>query len=212
MLTRQYGFPEPDKQALLDAHGTLRQVPDFQVDKLRQLNRFVELFGSSGTSEPHITQFLAKEENQFILKMAFFCKTIYPEKECRWAEPEKKAIRLDFFAEQPNGYSDIIEFKLPDFRGDVTTGTENRETFRAELNSYISQTRVYEEYFEDPRNRRYVEATHAIKVRYPKRYLVLGRRWLFSNEDWKLVQNDYRNLTIVTYDDLVDGVRSQLYS
>jgi len=205
-------FPEPQKQAVVDAHVSLRGVPDFQIDKLRQLNRFVELLCSIDTSESNITHFLAEPENQFIIKMAFFCNSIYPEKECDWAEPDKKAIKPDFFSEQSNGFADIIEFKLPAFGGTVTTGTENRETFTAKINSYVSQTRVYEEYFEDPRNREHVKTVHGITVRYPRRYLVVGRRWMFSTEDWKKIQNDFRNLNIITYDDLANGVRSQLYS
>ena len=36
--------------------------------------------------------------------------------------------------------------------------------------------------------------------------------WMFSTDDWKKIQNDFRNIHIITYDDLVDGVRGQLYS
>lgn len=207
-----HSFPNPQKQAVVDAHVSLRGVPDFQIDKLRQLNRFVELLCSIDTSEPDITHFLAEPENQFIIKMAFLCNSIYPEKECDWAEPDKKPIKPDFFSEQPNGFANIMEFKLPTFGGTVTTGTKNRETFTAKINSYVSQTRVYEEYFEDPRNREHVKTAYGITVRYPRRYLIVGRRWMFSTEDWKKIQNDFRNLDIITYDDLVDGVRSQLYS
>jgi hypothetical protein len=205
-------FPEPDKQAQIDNRVTLRRPPDYQMDKLRQLNRFVEMAFSIDVSEPEITSFLAAKENQFIIKLAFFATAIYPEKECQWAETGKKAIKPDFFAEHPNGFSDIVEFKLPDFGGSVTTGTENRKAFSAKVTAYAAQTRVYEEYFEDPRNKRHVAEQHGIKVQYPHRFLVVGRRWMFSTGDWKKIQNDFRNLTIVTYDDLVDGVRGQLYA
>ena len=206
-------FPDPKIQAALDTRVKFRSAPDFQIDKLRQLNRFVELFCSNElTSETELTRFLAEEDNQFIVKMAFFCQKLYPERRCEWAEPGRPAIKPDFFGEQPNGYSDLVEFKLPDFGGAMVTGPINRETFSAKLTAYVSQTRVYEEYFEDPRNREHAETKWGIKVRYPKRYLVVGRRWMFPTEDWRKIQNDFRNLTVVTYDDLVDGVRSQLYS
>lgn len=204
-------FQNPEKQAQSDARVTLRQPPNYQIDKLRQLNRFVEIAFSIDTSEPEITTFLAAQENQFIIKMAFFAKAIYPQKKCQWAEAGKKAIKPDFFTEQPNGFSDIVEFKLPDFGGSATTGSENRETFSAKLSAYVAQTRVYEEYFEDPRNKSYVAEQHGITVQYPRRFLVVGRRWMFSTDDWKKIQNDSRNLTIITYDDLIDGVRGQLY-
>ena len=206
-------FPDPQKQAELDARVTLRSAPDFQIDKLRQLNRFVELFCSKElTSETELTRFLAEEINQFIVRMAFFFKKLYPERQCEWAEPGRPAIKPDFFGEHPNGFSDVVEFKLPHFDGVTVVGTINRETFSAKLGGYVSQTRVYEEYFEDPRNREHAETKWGVKVRYPRRYLVVGRRWMFSTEDWRKIQNDVRNLTLVTYDDLVDGVRSHLYS
>ena len=47
---------------------------------------------------------------------------------------------------------------------------------------------------------------------YPKRWLVVGRRWMFSSDDWKKIEHDYKDFAIRTYDDIVDGIRSQLYS
>jgi hypothetical protein len=43
-----------------------------------------------------------------------------------------------FFVELPNGYSNIIEFKLPVIQGSIIKGTENRERFSAELSSFIA--------------------------------------------------------------------------
>ena len=90
-------------------------------------------------------------------------------------------------------------------------GKSNRETFSAEINAYISQTRVYREYFEDPNNRKWVKEKYNLNVRYPKRYLVVGRRFDFSNEVWKEIIDDYKDVEIITFDDLVDGVVSQFY-
>ncbi|MES9771577.1 Shedu anti-phage system protein SduA domain-containing protein, partial [Priestia megaterium] len=185
---------------------------DYQYEKLPQINRFIELISSNKTSEPEITQFLAKPENAFMLKMMFMGMEMYDEKECAWqSDKGRKPIKPDFFITGPNGFSDIIEFKLPDLKGKAIVGKINRETFSAEINSYISQTRSYEEYFEDPNNRAYVEEKYGLKVRYPKRVLVMGRRWMLSSDEWRALENDYRNITIRTYDDLIDGVVSQLY-
>lgn len=197
-------------------HDSLFEFPlpeEFQYEKLVQVNRFIELFSSEKTSETDITRFLEAPENQFILKMAFFGKDIHAEIQCPWqSEPERQSIRPDFFITDPNGLADIIEFKLPNLKGRAVVGRVNRETFSAEIQSYIAQTSVYEEYFEDPSNRKYVKEKHGIDVRYPNRILVLGRRWMFDVYEWKRIQHQYRNITIRTYDDLVDGILSQLYS
>ncbi|NQX46615.1 DUF4263 domain-containing protein [Paenibacillus tritici] len=213
--TDQFKFscwPSLEKQAILDAHSEYPNPEGFQFERLVQLNRFVEILSSINTRETDITQFLNLPENQFILKMAFLAKDIHNEKTCDWAEEGKKAIRPDFFITAPNGFSDIVEFKLPTLKGAPVVGRENRETFSAELSSYISQTRVYTKYFEDPRNRQHVLEEHGLKILYPNRWLVIGRRWMFDTDEWKEIENEYKGLGIRTYDDLIDGVIYQLYN
>jgi hypothetical protein len=90
-------------------------------------------------------------------------------------------------------------------------GTANRERFSAEVNSYIAQTRVYKEYFNEKANRDYVVQQHGIKVYAPKRILVLGRRWEFEGDVWQAVASEHPDLTLLTYDDLMDSVSAQLY-
>jgi len=192
-----YEYPMPD---------------DYQLTKFSQLNRFVELISSNKTKEVEITKFLELPENQFILKMAFFGKEVHSERECQWQSEERKPIRPDFFVVDPNNYANIVEFKLPELKGSPTVGSINRETFNAQIHSYIAQTGVYEEYFEDPNNREYVKEKYGINVRYPKRILVIGRRWMFDYTEWKRIEHEFRNITIRTFDDLIDGVLSQLYS
>ncbi|GAB4032683.1 hypothetical protein GCM10028774_13920 [Spirosoma jeollabukense] len=112
---------------------------------------------------------------------------------------------------QPNGYANIVEFKLPYLKSNLVTGRSNRETFSAEINSYISQTRVYKSYFDDPNNRKWFEAKYGFKVFNPRRILVIGRRWDFRNDDWREIVADYKDIEIMTYEDLVDGVVAQFY-
>lgn len=193
-----YNYPLPPKE-------------DYKFNKLPQLNRFIELVGNKKTSEPQLTKFLEQAENKFILTMGFLAKSIHPQMTCEWQSEIKDAIRPDFFIVKPNGYADILEFKLPDLKSKAVTGRTNRESFSAEINSYISQTRVYKEYFEDPNNRKWISDKYEINVRYPKRILVIGRRWDFSNEVWKEIIDDYKDVDIITFDDLVDGVVSQFY-
>ena len=186
-------------------------INDFKYIKLPQINRFVELVGNSNTTEPQLTSFLELPENKFILSMGFLGTEIHPQLLCDWQSQNRESIKPDFFIVRPNGFADIIEFKLPNLKGNTVVGKSNRETFSAEINSYISQTRVYKEYFEDPNNRNWVEEKYNIKVRYPKRILVVGRRWDFSSDEWKEIIDDYRDIELITFDDLIDGVVSQFY-
>ncbi|WP_339259316.1 Shedu anti-phage system protein SduA domain-containing protein [Lysinibacillus sp. FSL K6-3209] len=208
-----YMWPNLADVIMHDAHFQYPRPSGFREEKWFSLNRFVELISSKDTSEPQITTFLAEPENQFILKMAFMGKNISPECELEWQSEDRKAIRPDFFIEGSNGYSDIVEFKLPNLKNiNSIVGRENRETFSAEIHSYVSQTRDYEYYFEDPKNREFAEEKHGIKVYYPKRILVMGRRWMLDTPDWRRLENDYRNIMIKTYDEVIDLVLSHLYS
>jgi hypothetical protein len=205
-------WPNMEERAAIDSRYCYPQPIDREQEKLTILNRFIELFSSAATPEPDITRFLAEEKNQFILKLAFFAKEIHSEKECAWVNEERKPIKPDFFVTAPNGYSDIVEFKLPTLKSSSIVGSENREAFSAEINSYIAQTRTYMDYFADFQNRKLVKEVHGFNVLHPKRYLVIGRRWMFSTDQWRVIEKDYKDFEIKTYDDIVDGVLSQLYS
>lgn len=185
---------------------------DFKDIKLNIINKFIELYGDDNNSEPQITSFLEKDENRFILNMAFFAKKIYGQLKCEWQSEDKEAIKPDFFIEKPNGYADIVEFKLPKIKGDTIVGRTNRERFSSEITSFIAQTRVYKIYFEDPNNRSWVQKKYGFKVYNPKRYIVAGRRWDFSSDVWLEIKSDYQDVELITYDDLIDGVISQFYN
>jgi len=56
-----------------------------------------------------------------------------------------------------------------------------------------------------------VKDIHGVNVYYPKRVLVVGRRWELEREIWRSVASEYPDLTILTYDDLLDSVAAMLY-
>lgn len=196
-----------------DAHYQYPLPPksDFKYSKLPQINRFIELIGSGKESETALTGFLEKPENKFILTMGLMATGIHCQLLCEWQSEERDSIKPDFFIVKPNGYADIVEFKLPSLKSSSVVGKTNRETFSAELHSYIAQTRVYKTYFEDPNNQAWVKEKYGLTIRYPRRILVVGRRWHFSNKEWRDIIEDNKEIEIMTYDDLTDGVVAQFY-
>jgi len=192
----QYVYPLPD---------------DYKYIQLPKINRFIEIWGDSTKSETDITRFLSQSQNEFILTMKFGAKNVFSELRCEWNSENREAIKPDFFIVQPNGYADIVEFKLPNIDKSPVVGNKNRETFSAWLNSYISQTRVYATYFEDPNNRRWFENKYGFRVHKPRRWLVVGRRSDFDSDIWREIMFDYKDIEIITFDDLVDGVVVQFY-
>ncbi len=197
--------------AELDIDATYPIPTDFRLGRLQQINRLVEFIGDKRNNEPAITRFLARDDLRFVLKMRFAAKDVFPECLCEWPNATRKPIKPDFFVVGADGFADIVEFKLPEIHGSPVVGTENRETFSAAINSYVSQTRVYREYFDDSNNRAYVKAKYGFDVYKPKRHLIIGRRWQFNNNDWRAIAADLNDLIIHTYDDLIDGVVMQFY-
>lgn len=194
-----------------DAYYIYPMPDDYKYTQLPKINRFIEVWGNFENSETDITSHLAKIENQFILTMKFGATEVYSELICEWQSENKDCIKPDFFVVQPNGYADIVEFKRPSIDKNFIVGVANRETFSAWLNSYISQTRVYATYFDDPNNRKWFEDKYGFKVHKPRRWLVVGRRSDFASEIWREIMHDYKDLEIMTFDDLIDGVVVQFY-
>jgi hypothetical protein len=193
----QYAYPIPNDY-------------DYQHSKLQKINRLLELVGRNDTTETEITRFLARPENHFILSMRFGSTAIHSELSCDWQSDDKQPIRPDFFVVQTNDFADIVEFKLPTANINIV-GSDNRETLCAQINAYISQTRTYRNYFEDPNNRNWFEAKYGFRTYRPRRFLVIGRRWQFDSDTWREIVSDYQDLEILTFDDLVDCVVAQLY-
>ena len=194
-----------------DANYVYPLPDEYKYIQLPKINRFIELWGNANSTEPDITSHLAKKENNFILTMKYGAKDVFAELTCEWQSESRNSIRPDFFVLQPNGYADIVEFKLPQIDKNFVVGSQNRESFASWLNGYISQTRVYATYFDDPNNRKWFENKYGFKVHKPRRWLVVGRRSDFHADVWREIVSDYRDLEIITFDDLIDGVVVQFY-
>lgn len=205
-------YLEPYKN-LIERDATYRYpLPDdYKYKKLPKINRFIELWGNKKTTEPQITSFLSEPDYNFILTMRFGAVEIYHQLLCEWQTEAKNNIQPDFFVLHTNGYADIVEFKLPLIGKSATVGIENREAFASWLSSYIAQTRVYAMFFDDPANRKWFEAKYGFKVYKPRRWLVVGRRSDFASDVWREIVSDYKDVEIITYDDLIDGVVAQFY-
>jgi hypothetical protein len=184
---------------------------DYKFEKLQKINRFIELTGDGTTTEPEITKWLSREENKFILTMGCGGTEVHYQVVCEWQSEHRNKLIPDFLLVRPNGYADIVEFKLPSLKKGAIIGKTNRESFSAEINSYISQTRCYREYFEDPNNRNWVLKKYGLKIHKPRRILITGRRCDFQNDEWKTIVSDHHDLDIMTYDDLTDMVCAQFY-
>lgn len=175
-------------------------------DNINKLDEFAQMVSDLTFSEVELTKHLASIENQFILKSYFLANSIFDEIECSWHyDANRAAIRPDFFVVKQDNFADIVEFKLPDI-GKSVVGTENRETFSAKINSYISQVRTYIEYFEENAHREWIKNKYMFNIRYPKGYIVLGRDKDFDIEETKKIIANINNIDMITYDNIIETV------
>ena len=152
-------------------------------DLRKRLEEFIRIISKPDIHEPEITTFLSLEKNQFILKLFFGAIKIFNQKECEWQiEIEKNNLIPDFFIEASNGFSDIVDFKLPTTKK-LIVGIENREHFSAKINEYISQIENYRDYFDDTLNREWVRQKYSITLIKQSITLVIGRRGDFSKNE-----------------------------
>ena len=102
---------------------------DYQHSKLQIVNRFIELVANNKTTEPEITKFLSLPENQFILNWRFGGVDVHDEVTCNWQSEDKSPVRPDFFIVMPNGFANIVEFKLPTTAIEVVGREKSRNIF-----------------------------------------------------------------------------------
>ena len=120
-----------DKNWFEDLNYEFPQAQTYKYEKLIQVNKCIEISGTKEYSEPQITDFLSKKENQFILTMGFFSTKIHSQVLCEWQSEQRDTIKPDFFVVKPNGYADIVEFKLPYLKGNTSCrNIKQREVLR----------------------------------------------------------------------------------
>ena len=183
----------------------------YEQVKFDAVNRFVELWGRRSTKETAITRFFEDESHKFILTMHFGAKDVYPELSCSKVEKGKEAIRPDFFIEKSSGVCDIVEFKLPRLTSPIVVGLNNRRRFSSWFGAHLAQAQAYRRYFSDPRHRANVEKRHGITVEIPTVTIVIGRRHDVNNAEIRQLLLEYQGVSVISYDELVDGAVAQLY-
>lgn len=109
----------------------------------------------------------------------------------------------DFFAQRfDTGMADIIELKKPN--APIITGKDRRRGFSAALTQALNQVREYRNYFDNPRNRKEFHGKFGFDALRPAVSVVIGRSRDFCNPVERIqIEDEYRNLRLVTYDDIL---------
>lgn len=170
-----------------------------------QIERFEWLINQPKVSEYDIQKFLESAPN-FLLGLEY--KSLHSQ--LTMVREDRPSLRPDFFLERVRGdFCDILDIKLP--TSPLVVGTPNRRTFSAAVISAMGQLRKYRNYFDDPANVRIFQARYGLNAYKPKIQVVIGRSSSYADHFERAVMEDeLKNLQIITFDDILDRVRQQL--
>lgn len=189
-------------------------VRDRTETAARAASQLITRVLAPGTRELDLGAFLRAHED--ILKRTFGYVDLVYEPYLEWqpGTPSKgqTAHNPDFMAKRIDGYWDFIELKLP-LRTvkRITRGEGAHLRFAQDAYEAISQSAHYSGYFEHRANREYAFKRYRIRVRNPRRLIIVGTA---ENSDPDLVCRALAtapaNTEVYDYDSLVGMYLSRL--
>jgi len=184
-------------------------VPSYNIKLHKKLNEFIEFINSSDNNEPAITKFI--EENPEILQLSLGVRDLNPQICLEWQySTTKPNLKPDFMPLGLDGYVDILEFKLPNLKSKPIVGSSTRSQPSHEVDTAIAQINEYDKWCSQEVNQQWLFETKNIRVKHPRKYLVIGHSKDFESEQRQELR-ETRNVVIITYDELIDMARFQLY-
>lgn len=184
-------------------------VPSYRPHLHQVLNDFIQLVATPQATEPQITSYL--ESHPEILQLSLGAHQLNPQTRLIWQLPRSTSdLQPDFMPERMDGFSDILEFKLPRLSRNTMVGAESRRHPSSEVEAALAQVDEYEDWCLQDANREWLLRTKGIQVSSPHTYLVIGHSDDFTAEDRQLLRRR-RNATIFTYDEFINMARMQLY-
>lgn len=164
----------------------------------RRISEFRRLISKNEVKEKDIQKFL--EANPKFLSFGnkyvrFVARVLLKRK-------DKPDLIPDFFLERAiDGFYDILDIKLP--RKTILTGIAQRKRFTAEVEDAIAQVSEYREYFDEDTYRQEAETKYNIKALKPDVMILVGNGSNMEREDLLRINDRYRYVKIVTYEDIL---------
>jgi hypothetical protein len=201
---------EPDNTVkFLDPRGqshNLLYVVSVEAYGLKTLTEELEgLINSPGITEDTLQAFF-EEHPKFLCGDAY--ETAQPH--IFLQRPDSNPLIPDFALKPPNAdaFCDLLELKLPQAK--LVVGRNNRRRLSAAVWEAHAQLREYRDYFESRENREAVERVYGLRFFRPKMIVVIGKRSDYVADDLRKAESEVPQLTITTYDDLLERSQARL--
>lgn len=175
-------------------------IPVFAGNELEELERLVN---QSSTTEYDLQRFFERYP-KFLMTLGY--RDLHSQ--LTLVSETNSSLRPDFFAERFAGdFCDIIDLKKPNVK--LVSGPARRRGFSYRMTLALNQLREYRDYFEDASNRRDFHERYGLNAYRPKITVVIGRAYDFRDEfERKQITDEYSHLDLVTYDDIINRIKS----
>jgi|LGOV01.1.fsa_nt_gb hypothetical protein len=170
-----------------------------------KIKLFETMIKSPGIAEKKLQKYF--EANPEFLHFGCFYKNIYPQ---ILLKGTKGDLKPDFFLERvADGYSDILDIKLPDKK--LIVGKPTRIKYSSHVESSIAQVDEYREFFDNPKNSERIEQKYGIKVYKPKIFVLIGIDE-YPQGRIKINSRYSSKIEIITYDHILKYMEQFLES
>jgi cold shock CspA family protein len=164
-----------------------------------------DLINRPQVSESQLQEFFERNPD-------FLCGDIYESARSHIVlqRPDAGPLIPDFALKPPNenALCDLLELKLP--RAKLLVGQSNRKRLSAALLEACAQLREYRDYFESRANRQAIEEIYGLRFFRPRMMVIIGKRSEYMASDLRKAEGDIPQLSITTYDDLLERARARM--
>ena len=204
-------FNHPEKQELIDfilGHDIIPNelfVAFNQLTKIREIEKFEEMLDEDLTEHDWQKWF---KENSWVLGTEYV--RILDERNI-----DTQNI-TDFLMEAYDGFLDIVEIKRPDGDLNFWSSSKDHDNYIPHQNLIKAITQASKYIYEIEReanNLKFYERTDGIKTIKPRCVLIYGRSddWdAEKKESFRILNSNYHNLTIMTYDHVLERARRMI--
>lgn len=197
-----HGDDERDQGELFAAKlNTIYDLPFITSEEIEELNW---LINRPEISEKDLQAFF-EQHPRFLLGTEY--KNLHSQLVLTRESGEK--LIPDFFLEKVGSdFCDIIDLKTPNAR--LIVGPRNRRGFSRNLTLALNQVREYRNYFDNPHNRKEFNRRYGLQAFRPTISVIIGRsRNFFSEIERATIEDEYKNLRVITYDDIIERAKQQ---
>lgn len=103
---------------------------------------------------------------------------------------------------------DLLELKLPSAQ--IFVLKENRQRFSAAVAEACAQLREYSLYFDEEKNRRFIEDTYGLTAYKPRMFVIIGRKGSVNPIQLRRMEMDAPGLNLRTYDDVLTRMKARM--